>query len=164
MKVKDLLLFSGEGRSPWAPASAGTVSRKHETGFTLVELLVVIVIRGLLATIVAINVLPATGRANTEKAKADIATIEQALEMYRLDNLTYPSSTDGLQALVAPPPGAAQPQRYRQGGYIKRLPDDPWGNPYVYAAPGTNGPYKIASFGADGTAGGTDSDADIVSD
>ncbi|HEV2569371.1 MAG TPA: type II secretion system major pseudopilin GspG [Sphingomonas sp.] len=154
-------LFSGEGRRPWAPAYAGPLSRDRESGFTLVELMVVIVILGLLATIVAINVLPATGRANAEKARADIATIEQALEMYRLDNLTYPSPTDGLQALVAPPPGLAQPQRYRQGGYIKRLPDDPWGNPYRYSFPGQHGAFDVFSLGGDNKEGGEGENADI---
>ena len=153
--------YSGEGRSPSAPACAGALSRDRESGFTLVELMVVIVILGLLATIVAINVLPATGRANTEKAKADIATIEQALEMYRLDNLNYPSSTEGLQALVAPPPGMGQPQRYRQGGYIKRLPDDPWGNPYRYTYPGQHGAFDIFSYGADNSEGGEGENADL---
>jgi general secretion pathway protein G len=133
----------------------------NEEGFTLVELMVVIVILGLLATIVAINVLPATGRASAEKARADIATIEQAIEMYRLDNLTYPSTTDGLQALVAPPPGMAQPQRYRQGGYIKRLPDDPWGNPYRYVYPGQRGAFDVFSYGADNKEGGEGENADI---
>jgi general secretion pathway protein G len=132
-----------------------------EAGFTLVELMVVIVILGLLTTIVAINVLPALGKGNEGKAKADIATIEQALEMYRLDTMTYPSSTDGLQALVAPPPGMAQPERYRQGGYIKRLPNDPWGNPYRYAYPGQRGAFDVFSLGADGKEGGEGENADI---
>jgi general secretion pathway protein G len=131
-------------------------SSGREDGFTLVELMVVIVILGLLATIVAINVLPATGRANTENA-----TIEQALEMYRLDNLNYPSSTDGLQALVAAPPGIGQPQRYRQGGYIKRLPDDPWGNPYRYTYPGQRSAFDVFSYGADNSEGGEGENADI---
>ena len=135
--------------------------RNNEDGFTLVELMVVIVILGLLATIVAINVLPATGRANTEKARADIATIEQALEMYRLDNLNYPANTEGLQALVAAPPGMGQPQRYRQGGYIKRLPDDPWGNPYRYVFPGQRSAFDVYSYGADNAEGGEGENADI---
>jgi general secretion pathway protein G len=135
--------------------------RDGEHGFTLVELMVVIVILGLLATIVAINVLPATGRANVEKAKTDIATIEQALEIYRLDNLNYPSATEGLQALTGAPPGMAQPQRYRQGGYIKRLPDDPWGNPYRYTFPGQHGAFDVFSLGADGKEGGEGENADI---
>jgi len=138
-------------------------SRDSERGFSLIELLVVIVIIGLLATIVAINVIPAGNKARVEKAKADIAQLEQALEQYRLDNLTYPSSGDGLQALVNPPPGLAQPERYRQGGYIKKLPNDPWGRPYLYQAPGKKGAFDVYSLGADGQTGGTGDNADIYS-
>lgn len=137
--------------------------RNDEKGFSLIELLVVIVIIGLLATIVAINVIPAGNKARVEKAKADIATLENALEQYRLDNLTYPSTSDGLQALLAAPPGLAQPERYRQGGYIKKLPNDPWGHPYLYAAPGRKGAFDVYSLGADGTTGGTGDNADIYS-
>ncbi len=134
-----------------------------ESGFTLVELMVVIVIIGLLATIVAINVIPATDTARVEKAKADIATIEQALEQYRLDNLTYPSAADGLQALINPPATLAQPQRYRRGGYIKKLPNDPWGRAYSYTVPGKKGAFDIGSLGADGQPGGESENADIYS-
>lgn len=147
------------------PGEAGFTSlrRPAEHGFTLVELMVVIVIIGLLATIVAINVIPATDTARVEKAKADIATIEQALEQYRLDNLTYPAGTDGLQALLNPPASLAQPQRYRRGGYIKKLPDDPWGRAYVYTVPGRKGAFDISSLGADGQPGGEAENADIFS-
>ena len=120
-----------------------------EAGFTLVELMVVIVIIGLLATIVVINVMPAQDTARVRKAEADIATLEQGVEMYRLNRMNYPSSGDGLQALVAE-------------GFIKRVPDDPWGNPYRYAAPGRNGqPFDVYSYGADGREGGEGDDADI---
>ena len=139
------------------------VRRSAEHGFTLVELMVVIVIIGLLATIVAINVIPATDTARVEKAKADIAVVEQALEQYRLDNLTYPDQAQGLQALLTAPPGLAQPERYRRGGYIKKLPDDPWGRAYQYKVPGEKGAFDIYSLGADGQPGGTEDNADIHS-
>lgn len=140
-----------------------TLRRSAEHGFTLVELMVVIVIIGLLATIVAINVIPATDKARVEKAKADVATIEQALDQYRLDNLNYPNGTEGLQALLAPPATLAQPARYRRGGYIKKLPEDPWGRAYKYAVPGKKGPFDIYSLGADGQPGGENDNADIYS-
>jgi general secretion pathway protein G len=144
-----------------APTDGRT--RAIQNGFTLIELLVVIVIIGLLATIVAINVIPASDKARIEKAKADVATIEQALEQYRLDNMAYPSGTDGLQALLSPPASLLQPARYRRGGYIKKLPNDPWGRPYSYAVPGKKGAFDIYSLGADGQPGGEDDNADIYS-
>lgn len=135
--------------------------RRDEDGFTLVELMVVIVIIGLLSTIVIVNVLPSRDKAMIEKSRADLALIEQALDMYRLDNFTYPSSAQGLAALQVPPQGLAQPDRYRPGGYLKRLPDDPWGRPYQYAMPGRRGPVDIWSWGADGAEGGEGDNADI---
>ncbi len=159
----------GDRRCEYSDGGTGLLpSQEHEVpsgenGFTLVELMVVIVIIGLLATIVAINVIPATDTARVEKAKADISTIEQALEQYRLDNLSYPAQTDGLQALINPPASLAQPQRYRRGGYIKKLPDDPWGRAYSYAVPGRKGAFDISSLGADGQPGGESENADIFS-
>jgi len=123
--------------------------RKNEEGFTLVELMVVIVIIGLLATVVVINVMPAQDVARVKKAEADIALLEQAAELYRLSKLDYPTSEQGLQALASE-------------GFIKRLPEDPWGNPYRYAAPGRNGAgFDIYSLGADNREGGEGDDADI---
>ncbi|ASR53068.1 type II secretion system protein GspG [Blastomonas fulva] len=139
-------------------------ARKRANGFTLVELMVVIFIIGLLATIVVINVLPSQDRAMTEKARSDIATLSQALEMYRLDNLAYPGSAEGLNALVTAPPTLAQPGRYRSGGYIKKLPQDPWGRPYQYISPGTTGAFDLYSLGADGAPGGENENADITAD
>lgn len=130
-------------------------------GFTLIELMVVIVIIGLLATAVTLNVLPSQDRAMVEKARADVTLLEQAVDNYRLENLAYPRTEDGLQALLKPPAGLARPERYRAGGYIRRLPDDPWGNPYQYAYPGRSGRVDIYSFGADGVAGGEGDGADI---
>ncbi len=135
--------------------------RPGEQGFTLLELMVVIVIIGLLATVVVVNVLPSRDRAMVEKARADISLIEQGLEMYRLDNFSYPQTQDGLAALVQPPASLSDPSRYRRGGYLKRLPDDPWGRPYQYAFPGTRGDMDVFSFGADGVPGGEDDNADI---
>ena len=121
----------------------------EESGFTLVELMVVIVIIGLLATVVIINFLPVTDKAAATKAKADVSVLEQGVEMYRLNKLRYPSAAEGLQAISAE-------------GYVKRLPKDPWGNPYRYAAPGRDGrAFDIYSYGADGREGGEGQDADI---
>ncbi|GAA4770041.1 type II secretion system major pseudopilin GspG [Stakelama sediminis] len=139
-----------------------TRHRDPEAGFTLVELMVVIVIIGLLATVVLINVLPSQDKAMVTKARADIATLDQAMEMYRLDNMTYPSAADGLQALRTPPADLTQPGRYRPGGYIKSLPNDPWGRPYQFSVPGKDGqPFSIYSLGADGAPGGDGLNADI---
>lgn len=136
--------------------------RRRRAGFTLVELMVVIVIIGLLATVVAINVLPAQGKAMVGKARADISTLEQAIETYRLDNLTFPDTAQGLQALVAAPQGLSQPERYREGGYVRRLPKDPWGQDYQYRRPSTHGgQFDVFSWGADGKEGGEGEDADL---
>ena len=134
---------------------------KIQNGFTLVELMVVIFIIGLLTTVVVINVLPSQGKAMVQKAKADIAILSQALETYRLDNLTYPDSAQGLTALVTPPVGAAGA---RTEGYIKKLPNDPWGRPYQYTLPGKSSAFDVFSLGADGAPGGQDDDADIYAE
>ncbi|MDX2143250.1 MAG: type II secretion system major pseudopilin GspG [Rhodospirillaceae bacterium] len=132
-----------------------------QRGFTLIELMVVIVIIGLLSTFVILNVLPSQDRAMVEKVRADVALIEQAVEMYRLDNLAYPTTEQGLEALIEPPEGLGRPERYRTGGYIKRLPADPWGNAYQYVQPGERGTFDIYSLGANGRIGGEALDADI---
>ena len=132
-----------------------------EKGFTLVELMVVIVIIGLLATLVALTVLPQLGKANGQKAKVDIATLDSALELYRLNNLTYPATSDGLGALLSAPPSLTDPSRYQAGGYIKKLPKDPWGRDYRYEYPGKHSSYDIYTLGADGVPGGTGENADI---
>ncbi|KQR81312.1 type II secretion system major pseudopilin GspG [Sphingomonas sp. Leaf343] len=131
-------------------------------GFTLVELMVVIVIIGLLATIVALNVLPSGDTARIQKAKADIAQIEGGLELYRLQMSVFPTTAQGLNALVSAPAGV-DASRYQQGGYIKRLPDDPWGKPYLYASPGQHGEADVWTYGADGKEGGEGINADIGS-
>ncbi len=134
----------------------------ERNGFTLVELMVVIVILGLLATVVVLNVLPQGDRARMEKAKSDIATIEAALDTYKLQNLNYPATSEGLAALLTAPP-SADVTRYQKGGYIKKLPKDPWGRDYLYAMPGTHGDIDIWSYGADGKEGGEGVNSDIGS-
>lgn len=134
---------------------------RHKAGFSLLELMVVLVIIGLLATIVVINVLPSQDRAMVQKARADIATLEQAVELYRLELLTYPSTDQGLEALVEAPADPRLAARFREGGYVRRLPNDPWGNPYLYLQPGEHGTYDIYTLGADGRPGGEGQDADI---
>jgi len=138
------------------------VRRSAEHGFTLVELMVVIVIIGLLATIVALNVLPSGDTARIQKAKADIANVENGLELYRLQMGSYPTTTQGLAALTSAPAGV-DASRYQQGGYIKRLPQDPWNRPYLYASPGQHGEADIWTYGADGKEGGEGINADIGS-
>ncbi len=136
--------------------------RSAEHGFTLVELMVVIVIIGLLAAIVTFNVLPAGDKGKITKAKSDISTIEGALEMYRLQMNSYPTTSQGLQALVTAPAGVNAAE-YQRGGYIKKLPPDPWGRPYLYASPGQHGEADVWSLGADGKDGGEGVNADITS-
>lgn len=136
--------------------------RRRQQGFTLLEIMVVIVILGLLVAVVAPNVLQNQDRAMVEKARADIAVLEQSLDMYKLDNHVYPTTDQGLMALVKAPQTGPQPKNYRSNGYIKRLPDDPWGNPYQYIQPGEHGPYDLYSLGADGDEGGEELASDIV--
>ncbi len=130
-------------------------------GFTLLEIMVVIVILGLLVSIVAPNVLQNQDRAMVEKAKADISVLEQALDMYKLDNHVYPTTDQGLDALVKKPSSSPEPRNYRSDGYIKRLPQDPWGNPYQYLQPGEHGAFDLYSTGADGDEGGEGLASDI---
>lgn len=131
-------------------------------GFSLVELMVVIFIIALLSVVVLINVRPSQDKAMVVAARADISTLEQAMDMYRLDMATYPGQAEGLSALKSPPANLALPQNYRSGGYVKDLPTDPWGHPYQYQVPGRDGrPFEIFSLGADGQPGGSDLNADI---
>ena len=131
---------------------------KLEKGFSLIEILVVLMIIGLLSTIVAINVMPSQERARIEKAKADIVILENALEMYKLEQYRYPSKEQGLSSLVVSNKREASNS---SRGYIKRLPNDPWGNPYQYNIPGEYADYELFSMGADGVVGGQGNNSDI---
>lgn len=130
-------------------------------GFSLVEILVVVVIMGLLISIVAPQVLNQADEARIQKARADFKNIETALKMYRLDNFVYPTTEQGLQALVEPSSLDPQPRNFRQGGYLEELPSDPWGRPYLYLSPGENKDVDIYSLGADGLSGGEGQNGDI---
>ena len=142
--------------------SALTYARSSRMrGFTLMEIMVVIFIIGLLVAIVAPNVLGNQDKAMVQKVKADLSTLEQALDMYRLDNLRYHTSEQGLAALVQRPGIEPALRSYRDDGYIRRLPEDPWGGAYQYRAPGEHGRIDVYSLGADGLPGGEGADADI---
>ncbi len=131
-----------------------------EAGFTLTEVLVTMAIIGLLAGGVALAVLPRLGDANITKARSDIAQFETALGLYRLDHFRLPEEQDGLNALVEAPSGV-DAAKFPAEGYVRRIQNDPWGNPYIYRNPGQNGAYDILSYGADGREGGEGQDADI---
>lgn len=134
-------------------------------GFTLIELLVVIAILGILAAIIAPKIIGRTDEAKVTEAKVQIRNIETALKMYKLDNGAYPGTEQGLAALIEKPSTGTIPRNWRQGGYLekKKVPADPWGNPFVYVSPGVNDDYDIISYGADGAKGGERFDADIES-
>lgn len=131
---------------------------KRQHGFTLIEIMVVVIILGILAAIVAPNVIGRVGDAQQQAARSDIRGIENALKLYRLDNFSYPSSEQGLEALVEQP---SDPNIRNWKKYLDRLPRDPWGNPYQYLNPGNNGEIDIYTLGRDGRPGGEGEDADI---
>lgn len=135
---------------------------KNYRGFSLIEIMVVLVIMGLLASIVAPNVMNALSGSKTQKVQADFANIETALKMYKLDNFIFPTSEQGLEALVSPPSSAPEAKNWRQGGYMDELPLDPWGSEYLYVSPGEGKPYDIYTLGADSVRGGEEEAKDIT--
>jgi len=147
-------------REPPHLASLGSRPRRAE-GFTLIEVMVVVVILGLLAAIIVPKVMSRPDEARAVAAKADIAALTQALKLYRLDNTAYPSTEQGLQALVARPAAQPIPVNWKQGGYVDRLPKDPWGREYLYLNPGVHGEIDVFSLGADGQPGGEGTSGDI---
>lgn len=134
-----------------------------QRGFTLLEIMVVVVILGILAALVVPKVIGRPDEARIMAAKQDIASLMQALKLYRLDNQRYPITEQGLQALAVRPATAPLPANWKAGGYVERLPKDPWGSPYQYLNPGVYGEIDIFSLGADGALGGEGNDADIGS-
>ena len=136
-----------------------------ESGFTLIELMVVVIILGILAGLVIPRIMERPGEAKQTKAKIQIESLETAIMLYKLDSGRYPDTEQGLEALVQIPETGIIPTKWRQGGYLEkgRLPQDPWGNSFVYLSPGTHGDYDIISYGADGVPGGEGEDRDINS-
>jgi general secretion pathway protein G len=130
-------------------------------GFTLIEVMVVVVILGLLAAIIVPKVMSRPDEARIVAARADIAAVQQALKLYRLDNTFYPSTEQGLQALVQRPATQPIPANWKEGGYLDRVPKDPWGREYLYLNPGVRSEIDVFSFGADGRSGGEGNNADI---
>ena len=139
------------------------MSRRQMQAFTLIEVMVVVAILAVLAALIVPRVMSRPDEARVVAARQDIAALMQALKLYRLDNLRYPSTEQGLGALIERPTLAPLPSNWKPGGYLERLPRDPWGHPYQYLYPGLRGEVDVFSLGADGTTGGEGFDADIGS-
>lgn len=151
----NMLQFHSTRRNTSVPA--------RSRGFTLIEVMVVIVIIGILAALIVPKVMSRPNEARVAAARQDIASIVQALKLYKLDNLRYPTTEQGLQALVRKPAIAPIPRNWKSDGYLERLPKDPWGSPYQYLQPGMHSDVDVMSMGADGAVGGEGDDADIGS-
>ena len=134
--------------------------RRNQRGFTLLEIMVVVAILGLLAAMIVPNVIGQGEQAKVDIAKTNMSRIVQQLDMYKFNNGRYPSTEEGIRALVERPASA---KKWPEGGYLPQIPQDPWGNDYVYLSPGVDGPFDLYSLGADGAEGGTGVDADISS-
>ena len=134
---------------------------RDSKGFTLIEIMVVVVILGILAGIVVPRLLDEPEKARRTTAATQIRSLEEALGMFKLDNGFYPSTEQGLQSLVDKPTVGRIPARFKEGGYIKKIPLDPWGQPYLYLSPGVHGDFDLFSYGPDGESGGEGDNADI---
>ncbi len=146
--------------NPCAPRMK-TLRQRLNAGFTLIELMVVVVIIGVLAALIVPNVLENAEQARVTAAKTDISSLMQTLKVYKLDNQRYPTAAQGLQALLTKPTEGPIPPNWKH--YLDKLPNDPWGHPYQYLNPGVHGEVDVLSFGADGVAGGEGKNADIGS-
>jgi len=138
-----------------------SMMQNRQSGFSLIEIMVVVIIIGLLVAIVAPNVSDSADKSRIQKAKADFKNIQTALQLYKLDNFNYPTTEQGLEALVTKPSQAPVPRSYKKSGYIEQLQQDPWGRPYLYESPAEGHDYNIYTLGADGVSGGEDQNADI---
>ncbi|HHQ40870.1 MAG TPA: type II secretion system protein GspG [Chromatiales bacterium] len=147
--------WQGEGAR--RPRAAGTRAR----GFTLIEVMVVVVILAILAAVLVPRIMDRPDEARIARARQDIRAIESALQLYRLDNYRYPTTEQGLEALVRKPSVPPEPPNWKPGGYLDRVPVDPWGRPYRYLHPGEHGEFDVFTYGADGRPGGEGADADI---
>ncbi|HZR47289.1 MAG TPA: type II secretion system major pseudopilin GspG [Candidatus Manganitrophaceae bacterium] len=141
----------------------GILRRSSQAGFTLIEIMVVVTILAILSVLVVPKLIGRTDEAKRVAAKVQIKNLEGALQMYKLDNGNYPTTEQGLDALVQKPTVGQTPKNWREGGYLPKVPKDPWGNPYVYVSPGTHGDYDVTSYGGDGESGGEGKNADIES-
>lgn len=135
--------------------------RRHDSGVTLIEMMVVLVIIGIVAALIVPNVIGRPDEARAAVAKSDLRTIAASLEMYRLDARTYPTTAQGLKALIEKPTETPIPDTWASGGYLPTMPTDPWGKPYIYLSPAPEAPYALTSLGADGAPGGDGVNADI---
>ncbi len=140
-----------------------SIPQRRARGFTLIEIMVVVVIMGILASLVVPKLIARTGESKVAAARVDISTVMQALKLYKLDNQRYPTTEQGLQALIVKPTSGPAANGWKEGGYLEKMPKDPWGNPYQYLSPGIKGEVDVLSLGADGQPGGTGDDADIGS-
>lgn len=148
--------FRETGKTAEAPVTA-----RRDAGFSLLELMVAVIILSILALTIIPRVIDRPDQARVARAQSDIAALEQAVRLYRLDNFAYPTTEQGLQALIEKPRTGPEPKNYPAGGYLDRLPSDPWGAEYQYLSPGVHGEVDIFSFGSDGASGGTGTAADI---
>jgi general secretion pathway protein G len=135
--------------------------RRLSAGFTLIEIMVVVVILGILAAVVVPRIMDRPDDARIARCKQDIRAIESALNLYKLDNFYYPTTQQGIEALVSPPSGDPPAKNWKPGGYLPQVPKDPWGNPYQFLSPGTKGQIDIFSLGSDNKPGGEGAAADI---
>jgi general secretion pathway protein G len=152
-----------DGSAPLSPPSSLFRALGSSSGFTLIEILVVIIILGILAGLIVPRLMDEPDKARTVKAKMQIESLSLALKKYKLDNGTYPSTDQGLEALMEKPSIGKIPEKYPENGYISKVPKDPWGNEYVYLSPGEHEDFDIISYGADGEEGGEGKDEDIQS-